>query len=36
MSAEDIAAGLKAAVKTFIKDLKGLPLEGDETAGITH
>ena len=36
MSAEDIAAGLKAAVETFIKDLKGLPLEGDETAGITQ
>lgn len=36
MSAEDIAAGLKAAVETFIKDLKSLPLEEGETAGITH
>ena len=36
MSAEDIAAGLKAAVETFIKDLKSLPLEEDGTAGITH
>lgn len=36
MSAEDIAAGLKAGVESLVKDLKGIPQDAGEAAGATH